>query len=95
MFVVTVKFNIRKDNFLQFMESMQKQARDSLLLEENCHHFDISKTEMQPNQVFLYEIYESQSDFKIHLDSAHFKQFDAKVASWVETKLVETYQLVT
>jgi (4S)-4-hydroxy-5-phosphonooxypentane-2,3-dione isomerase len=93
MFIVTVKFTVIEKHFTDFLGAMQKQAQDSLALEDNCHQFDVCQSMSDPFTLFLYEIYSSELDFNEHLKSAHFIQFSKKVAPWVFTKTVETYLL--
>lgn len=93
MFVVTVRFVIDLENKTQFMQAMHKQAEDSLALEENCSHFDVCEHESKQDIVFLYELYQTQEDFKLHLKSDHFISFDAKVRGWVLEKTVECFTL--
>ncbi|MBU2879899.1 MULTISPECIES: putative quinol monooxygenase [Aliiglaciecola] len=93
MFVVTVKF-IVKDTFqAQFMEAVNKQAKDSLDLESECHYFDVCTSKENNNEVFLYEIYESAKAFEQHLMTSHFKSFNQKTTDWIESKKVETFKL--
>ncbi|MDO6840533.1 antibiotic biosynthesis monooxygenase family protein [Paraglaciecola chathamensis] len=93
MFVVTVKFIVNMTFQAQFMEAAQKQARNSLLLEPECHYFDVCKSQENHNEVFLYEIYETAKAFDEHLMTSHFKSFDQKTSNWIESKKVETYEL--
>lgn len=93
MFVVTVKFIINKTFKAQFIEAVQKQAKDSLDLESECHHFDVCTSQEKPNEVFLYEIYETAKSFDDHLITSHFKNFSQTISGWVELKTVETFKL--
>jgi len=93
MFVVTVKF-IVKDTFqAQFMEAVQKQAKDSLNLESECYYFDVCTSQENHMEVFLYEIYKSAAAFDQHLMTSHFKSFNQKTADWIKSKKVETFKL--
>lgn len=93
MYVVTVKFRINPEFITPFMQAMQKQASDSLLLEAQCSHFDVCVSEEDPNLVFLYEIYTTKGDFDLHLQSDHFASFNQSVSAWVVSKQVECFTL--
>ena len=93
MFVVTVKFIISTSFLAQFMEAVQKQAKDSLDIEHECHYFDVCTSQEKNNEVFLYEIYETDKSFDDHLLTNHFKNFNQKTSDWVVSKKVETFNL--
>ncbi len=93
MFVVTVMFQIKPEHILQFAEAMQANAQFSLDKEPECYRFDDCKDPDDPNSTFLYEVYESRAAFGLHLESDHFKTFDAMVADWVESKAVKAWDL--
>ena len=91
MFVVTVTFDLNPGCEALFLERVRQQARDSLALEPGCHQFDVCSDPERPTQVFLYEIYSDRAAFQVHLESGHFKDFDAAVAGWVADKTVTTW----
>ena len=94
MFAVCVSFSIKPECFQAFMALMQKQAENSLRLEDQCHRFDVLTDDGAPNRVFLYELYTDHSAFDGHLASDHFKEFDRAVADMVTEKQVETWHTV-
>lgn len=94
MFVVCVSFKINPAKAETFRELMLRQAQNSLSLEEGCLRFDVCDNVQSPDTVFLYEIYADAAAFKLHLESAHFKTFDAEVQSMVVEKVVHTYDRV-
>lgn len=87
--IVWVEFVLHPEKAEEFIERVKQQARDSLALEEACRHFDVAVDSKQANRVLLYEIYDDAAAFDLHLASAHFREFDAQVASWVVAKKVE------
>jgi len=94
MFAVTVLFQIKEGHMDAFMPLMIDNAQTSLKTEPGCRQFDVCADPANPRDVFLYEIYDDEAAFKMHLQSAHFLTFDAKVADMVETKNVQTYTQV-
>ncbi len=93
MYVVTVTFRIAPEASGEFLVAMRENAQTSLEMEPGCHRFDVAIGEDGPETVFLYELYTDRAAFDVHLGSAHFKAFDAKVAPWVIDKTVATYLL--
>jgi quinol monooxygenase YgiN len=94
MHVITVRFVVKEAKADQFRARVLQQARDSLSKEAGCRVFDVCTDPSAPGQFFLYEVYDTAGDFDAHLQSDHFKAFDAEVADWVESKHVETFLLL-
>lgn len=93
MYVVTVVFEISAGSEEAFRNAVQRQAENSLALEEACRRFDVCFDPTRPDRVFLYEIYDDRAAFDAHLASDHFAAFDSKVADMVASKTVETWLL--
>jgi len=94
MYVVTVIFNIKPDYRDAFRAAMEEQARVSLEHEPDCHQFDVAMAADGSARYFLYELYTDKAAFEAHLETPHFKAFDAKVSSWVASKTVDAYDRV-
>ncbi|MEM7291172.1 MAG: putative quinol monooxygenase, partial [Pseudomonadota bacterium] len=88
---VCVTLDILPRHLEQFMEIMELNAKTSLAQEPGCRQFDVCTDEARPNEVFLYEIYDSPEAFQHHLTSQHFIRFDADVSAMVKSKSVKTY----
>ncbi|WP_171132864.1 MULTISPECIES: putative quinol monooxygenase [unclassified Ruegeria] len=93
MYAVTVTFRVAPDHLETFLPLMVENAQTSLQQEPGCHQFDICRGD-DPNQVFLYEIYDDRAAFDAHLASVHFKSFDSKVADMIEEKTVALFDEV-
>ncbi len=91
MFIVTVHFSIEAAHVEAFAELMALQARHSLEREEGCRVFDVCIDADRPTEVFLYEKYDTGDDFKAHLATPHFLDFDQQVAPWTRSKSVRTW----
>ena len=91
MIAVTVNFEIDKDQIEDFMTLMTNNASDSKKLEDGCYFFDVCR---KGTNVFLYEIYKSRDAFDVHLETQHFKTFDAAVADMVLKKDVRIFDEV-
>jgi quinol monooxygenase YgiN len=94
MYVVTVDFRIRRGHAEAFLEAMKAQAKTSLEREDACHQFDVCTAPDDPGRVFLYEVYGDEAAFHDHLETAHFHEFDALTADWVESKQIQTWHRV-
>lgn len=91
MFVIAVTFKVAPENAGAFNTLVHAQAKNSLEKEQGCHQFDVCEDPASPGTVFLYELYTDEAAFKHHLETDHFKQFDADVASMVLDKQVSSY----
>ena len=91
MYVVCVTFEIASGKMVDFMPIMRKQAANSVELESGCHQFDVCTDPEHPNEVFLYELYDDRAAFDAHLESEHFRSFDAIVSKMVLSKSVRTW----
>jgi quinol monooxygenase YgiN len=92
MFVVTVEFEIRREWLRQFREAMLTQASDSLTRESSCQQFDVCYAPDDESRILLYEVYDDADAFAQHLESEHFRQFDATVKPWTQEKVVRTWE---
>jgi quinol monooxygenase YgiN len=87
--IVVVQFLVKPGHTAAFLARVRQQAQDSLALEAACRVFDVAVDPADCARVLLYEIYDHRDAFDNHLRSAHFRAFDAEVAGWVESKVVE------
>lgn len=91
MYVVCVTFKIKNENIDQFMPLMMENAKASLEQEAQCHQFDVCVDESDKSTIFLYELYDDEAAFKVHLASPHFKEFDAAVGNMIADKKVQIF----
>lgn len=92
-YAVTVTFEIAPGQMDAFMPLMRGNAAASVRDEPGCLQFDICSG--GSNTVFLYEIYTDRGAFDAHMQTQHFKTFDAAVADMVIGKTVATFDHVT
>ncbi len=90
MFVVTVEFVLVPEHVQRFLVEMNANAEASVRLETGCHQFDVCTG--ASGTVFLYEVYDSEAAFQLHLKSPHFLSFNETTLPWVADKKVATYQ---
>jgi len=94
VFAVIVRFKIKPEAFEKFLPLMQQNASASVSLEAECKQFDVLTDPAKPNEVLLYEIYETAQSFAAHLKEPHFLAFDRQVTDMVLEKNVETFEQV-
>jgi autoinducer 2-degrading protein len=94
MYAVCVTFKIKNGEVTSFMEKMTENAQTSLQEEGGCLQFDVLSDPERPNEAFLYELYSDRQAFDLHLQSAHFKVFDAATLHMIATKQVQTWSQV-
>ena len=90
-FVITVLFTIKPEHMDDFRTAIVKNAALSVKNEAGCLHFDVCEDTAQ-SCFFLYEIYENAAAFDVHLETAHFKHFNAVSAPWVSGKALSRYK---
>ncbi len=93
-FVIWVVFRLRPGTRDRFLELVSQNATTSVRDEPGCSRFDVAvPRDGDADVVVLYEIYDSADAFQAHLQTAHFKAFDAATAAMVEDKRIEQYNL--
>ncbi|MCF8151823.1 MAG: antibiotic biosynthesis monooxygenase [Burkholderiaceae bacterium] len=93
MYVIAVNFTIHQESLSSFMPLMLENARLSRETEPGCRRFDVCFDPEQPEQIFLYEIYDDRTAFEAHLATAHFKSIDNSVKAMVAAKVIHVYEL--
>lgn len=91
MFAVVVTFQIKPGHLEAFLPLMLTNANTSLNEEPGCTQFDVCTDPNQPDEVFLYELYDDEAAFQAHLKSAHFLRFDRETGPMIADKAVRTY----
>ena len=86
MFVLTVKFVIKPEHADPFGEIVTRQAINSKQREPDCLQFDVCRSETDPTQFFLYEVYTSAAAFDVHKQTPHFADFSQAVADMLLSK---------
>jgi len=94
MFVVTVEFSVKPLHTDAFLKAVALQARHSLEKEKGCRRFDVAVNSQKHGRVFLYELYTDEAAFNAHLETGHFKNFEAAVRDLLESKTVETWNMI-
>lgn len=94
MYAVTVRFEIKPETAEVFLDLTRQNARASVRDEPGCHQFDVCADPAQPEEVFLYELYDDRAAFEVHMTTPHFISYDAAGAPFILSKEVRTYSQV-
>lgn len=87
-FAVVVDFEIRPDRVDEFRTAMLQQAKNSVKLEEGCQQFDVFTDAQTPTTFVLYELYDDEAAFELHLKTDHFASFAAHVEPMVKKRII-------
>ena len=93
-FVIIVDFALAPGSRPAFRRLIDANARDSSERERGCQRFDVLEPAGEPDRVLLYEIYEDRAAFDVHLQSDHFRRFNAESNALVTRKSIVEYDLV-
>jgi (4S)-4-hydroxy-5-phosphonooxypentane-2,3-dione isomerase len=74
-FVLVVEFQVKPERLAEFDERIAVNANASVANEPGCRQFDVLRALDDPCRVVLYEVYDSEDAFKMHLDQPHTKAF--------------------
>ena len=94
MHVVTVLFETHAEFAGEFKSAVLAQAENSLSRELGCSRFDVCQDPENPTRFFLYEFYQDRDAFQLHLQTDHYRDFDAKTADWVSLKQPQGWDLL-
>ena len=91
---VCVTFTVKPEFMSSFRDAVLRQAKNSLDKEPWCHQFDVGFDPERPNLVMLYETYDDRTAFfEKHRTTAHFADFAATIADWVDAKQLDIWDI--
>ena len=93
-FAVSVEFLVHPDWVEEFRLLMLKQAENSLKFEDGCRYFDVCMDNGKAGRFVLYEVYDDEAAFEVHLKSAHFLEFAAAVEPMVISRRIERLEVL-
>jgi (4S)-4-hydroxy-5-phosphonooxypentane-2,3-dione isomerase len=86
-FAIVVSFTLKPSVRDEFLRLVRENAAQSVAMEPGCYRFDVMTAE-ESDDVLLYEIYADADAFNHHVETAHFKRFDAATSDLVIAKTV-------
>ena len=84
MYVIIAPIQIKEDHKKAFVEAMLDDARGSVNNEPGCHRFDVIQDGEDPNRIWLYEVYDDEAAFQVHLQAPHFIKWRDTVKDWFD-----------
>jgi quinol monooxygenase YgiN len=66
----------------KFLEAIKENAANAVK-EPGCREFNVSVLANRPNHVFVYEVYDNDAAVNAHLQSEHFKKYQAITANMI------------
>jgi autoinducer 2-degrading protein len=66
----------------KFIEAIKENAANAVK-EPGCREFNVSVLANRPNHVFVYEVYDNDAAVNAHLQSEHFKKYQAITANMI------------
>ncbi len=94
MFAVVVTIRVHPEQWDAFLPLMHTNAKASFAEEPGCQQFDVCQDPSRPNEVFLYELYDDEAAFQVHLEAPHYLSFNEATTPMVSEKIVHTYTQV-
>lgn len=92
-FVVTVAVHVDPRDLERFLALISENARQSRQ-EPGCRAFDICTAQDEETRIFLYEVYDDESAFEAHLQSAHYRTFAANDLRFLSKTRIEKFNLL-
>ncbi|MFQ5990744.1 MAG: putative quinol monooxygenase [Candidatus Methylomirabilales bacterium] len=75
MFALVAELKIQPDKVEAFGRLIDRQAKESVELEKDCHQFDVCQEVTNSNTFLLYEIYSDKAAFDQHMKLGHTTKF--------------------
>jgi autoinducer 2-degrading protein len=86
--VVLVEFSVKESFAARFGELITANAESSLKGEPGCRQFDVLVGSDAPRRFVLYEIYDDERAFDLHLRSPHYQSFAQAIEGEVEERSI-------
>jgi quinol monooxygenase YgiN len=74
-FVLIVEFSVKEDCLAEFSRLIEINAKASVNNEPGCFQFDVNVSSEDPCKVLLYEVYQSEEAFQVHMKQEHTQTF--------------------
>ena len=73
MYSLFIKTRVKAGCAEAFLAAIQDNAAASVATEPGCLVFDVSQDRMDPDVIYLYEIYRDDDAYEAHTQTAHFR----------------------
>lgn len=73
MYSLFIKTRVKPGSADQFLSAIKVNATASVANESGCLVFDVSQDRVDPDVIYLYEIYRDDAAYDAHTQTAHFR----------------------
>lgn len=91
MYAIVAEFTVQRENAERFGHLIDREAKDSLDLELNCHQFDVREDEKDQSRFLLYEIYTDKAAFEKHRTLPHTTKFLEAAGSMIIERTIRGF----
>ena len=92
---ILVEFTVKPGAVARFRELITANAARSLAEEPACRRFDVLSPGDEPGRVVLYEVYDDDRAFDLHLDTPHYRSFAAAAEPLIATRSIRKLHFVS
>ena len=92
-FAIIVEFELLEGGFDIFHQEVLKNGEASKREEPGCQCFDVLVPNKEENRITLYEVYDDEGAFQVHLESRHFKDFSDRVSGLVTERKLTRFRV--
>jgi quinol monooxygenase YgiN len=93
VYINAVDLVIIPSDLPKFMEAIKENAANAVK-EPGCREFNVNVLANNPNHIFLYEVYDNEDALKAHLQTPHYKKFQAAVQGMVVDRNVRPLSVI-
>lgn len=73
MYSLFIKTRVKPGSADAFLSAITANAAASVATEPGCLVFDVSQDRLDPDVIYLYEIYRDDAAYEAHTQTAHFR----------------------
>ena len=73
MYSLFIKTRVKPGCAEDFLNAIKVNAAASVATEPGCLVFDVSQDRVDPEVIYLYEIYRDDAAYEAHIHTAHFR----------------------
>ena len=84
MYVIIAPIQIKEGYKDRFIEEMIGDASGSVNDEPGCLRFDVIQDAVDPNRIWLYEVYKDEDAFHAHTQAPHYEKWRDATGDWRE-----------
>lgn len=86
------KINVKKGNEDKFEHAIKKEITNAMAEEVGVEMIIAGNNKLNENEWFVLEVYSNDNEYKAHLDSKHFAEYQDEIKDLIESR--ESHELV-